>query len=68
MLPAPSDAPVLPIVILALDNFPALQPRREAPPALRHWHIETFLCQTSKADQTQRTYHYLEERHTWQHR
>jgi len=52
MRPAPSDAPVLPIVIFALDDSPALQPRREEPPALRHWHIEEFLYQTGKADHT----------------
>ena len=68
MLSAPSDVPVLPMVIFALDDSPTLQPSREEPPALRHWHVEKFLRQTGKADYTQRTYHYLEERHTWQHR
>ncbi len=56
MLPFPSDAPVLPIVIFALDDSPALQPSREEPPALRHWHVEACLHQTGKADHTHRTY------------
>jgi integrase/recombinase XerD len=47
---------VLPIVIVPLDGGRVEEPRRTAPPDLRHWQIEEFLRQTGKADNTQRTY------------
>lgn len=55
MSSSPSD-PVLPIVIVPLQGGKVEEPRRAAPPDLRHWQIEEFLRQTGKSDNTQRTY------------
>ncbi|MBD2121601.1 tyrosine-type recombinase/integrase [Trichocoleus sp. FACHB-262] len=52
----PSPDPVLPIVIVPLTGGKQPEPRQLEPPDLRHWQIEEFLRQTSKADNTQRVY------------